>query len=123
MCIRDRDIYMAKAGHGPDNVMIITQQHGNEPHGTEAMLNMLQDIALSGKPVFKQVREQLTVNIVLRVNPDGAILEQRYNYDPLAPNARTYARDVLGWSTNTRLDNETYGMYSHLRAHETRHDL
>jgi len=107
-----RDIYMAKAGHGPDNVMIITQQHGNEPHGTEAMLNMLQDIALSGKPVFKQVREQLTVNIVLRVNPDGAILEQRYNYDPLAPNARTYARDVLGWSTNTRLDNETYGMYS-----------
>src|SRR5450756_2509573 len=29
-----RDIYMAKAGHGPDNVMIITQQHGNEPHGT-----------------------------------------------------------------------------------------
>ena len=101
-----RDIYLAKAGHGPENVMIITQQHGNEPHGTEAMLNMLQDIAMSGKPEFEKIREQLTFNVIVRVNPDGEVLRQRDNYDPTAPNARTYRPD-LG-----RLDNETYGFNS-----------
>lgn len=106
-----RDIYLAKAGRGPENVMIITQQHGNEPHGTEAMLTMLQDIALSGKPEFKNIREKLTVNVIVRVNPDGEVLRQRYNHDPTAPNPRTYAAEI-GRPELGRLDNETYGFYS-----------
>ncbi|WP_313410725.1 hypothetical protein [Stutzerimonas kunmingensis] len=29
-------------------VMIITQQHGNEPHGTEAAVNLIKRIASGG---------------------------------------------------------------------------
>lgn len=102
-----RDIYMASVGHGEDNVVIITQQHGSEPHGTQAVIDLLQALGSSGKPEFVQIRDTLTVNIVPRLNPDGCELWQRQNVDPLAPNPRQYP----GWE-GIRLNNETYGMYS-----------
>lgn len=113
-----RDIYMVKAGHGPNNVMMISQQHGNEPHGTEAVLNLIQNIGKNGNAECAQIREKLTVNIIVRVNPDGAILEQRDNFNPSVPDPRTFAQSI-GWvdpSTGkipARLNNETYGMYTY----------
>jgi hypothetical protein len=104
-----RDIYMVSVGHGPDNVVIITQQHGGEPHGTETVLNLIQNLGSSGRPEFKQICEQLTVNIVPRVNPDGAEMWWRYNVDPDAPRPRGVA---LGYPELGRLNNETYGVYS-----------
>lgn len=82
-----RDIFMAKAGSGDKAVLIFTQQHGNEPHGTEAALNLLQDLGSSGRPEFRQIREELTVYIVPRLNPDGAEPDVfwRFNIDPAAP--------------------------------------
>lgn len=102
-----RDIYMASVGHGPDNVAIISQQHGGEPHGTEALLDLIQSLGSSGKPEFAQIRDTLTVHMVPKINPDGAELWQRYNVDPLAPDPRNYP----GWE-GIRLNNEKYGMYS-----------
>jgi hypothetical protein len=104
-----RDIYMVSVGHGPDNVVIITQQHGGEPHGTETVLNLIQNLGSSGRPEFKQICEQLTVNIVPRVNPDGAEMWWRYNVDPDAPRPRG---EALGHPELGRLNNETYGVYS-----------
>jgi len=103
-----RDIYMASVGHGPNNVAIISQQHGNEPHGTEALLDLLQSLGSSGKPEFAQIRDTLTVHMVPKLNPDGAELWQRMNVDPDAPNPRNYP----GWE-GIRLNNEKYGMYGY----------
>lgn len=104
-----RNIFMVSVGHGPDNVVIITQQHGNEPHGTEAVLNLIQNLGGSGRPEFKQICEQLTINIIPRVNPDGADIWWRYNVDPNAPRPRG---EDLGHPELGRLNNETYGVYS-----------
>jgi len=102
-----RDIYMASVGHGEDNVVIVTQQHGDEPHGTQAVIDLIKTLSSSGSPEFVQIRDTLTVNIVPRLNPDGCELWQRENVDPLAPNPRNYP----GWE-GIRLNNEKYGMYS-----------
>lgn len=113
-----RNIYMIKAGHGPDNVMMISQQHGNEPHGTEAVLNLIQNISKNGNAEFAQIREKLTVNIIVRVNPDGAIRERRDNVNPDVPDPYTFAQSI-GWvdpdtgKIPTRLNNEKYGMYTY----------
>lgn len=112
-----RELYLVRAGLGEDNVMLISQQHGNEPHGTEAVLKLINDIAFSGNPWIKAIRENLTVNIIPKLNPDGASLWIRYVLDPTAPNARTYAQETGFVDPDTgvtprNLSNETYGMYS-----------
>ncbi len=102
-----RDIHLARVGSGDADVMFVTQQHGNEPHGTEAALSMLQYLA-SGSTSVDDLLEEVTVNVVPRVNPDGSEPElfQRYNVDPDAP-----ARDTsegfftspdagVGWDVN-----------------------
>ena len=113
-----REIYLVRAGLGEDDVMIISQQHGNEPHGTEAVLKLIHDIAFSGSPEMKAIREKLTVNIIPKLNPDGAAHWHRYVIDLTAPNPRTYAQekgfvDPDTGQTPSRLNNETYGMYSY----------
>ena len=65
-------------------VMIITQQHGNEPHGTEAAVNLIQRLA-SGGALSRRVLDNLQVLIVPRVNPDGAERFSRGNMDFSAP--------------------------------------
>ncbi len=103
-----RDIFMGVVGEGDKNVLIHTQQHGNEPHGTEAALRLLQDLGSSGCPTFRQIREELTVHIVPRLNPDGSEPDvfHRFNVDPDAP-ARNTAEgfwtswwEGVGWDIN-----------------------
>lgn len=67
-----RPIWLARLGNADKPaVMIITQQHGNEPHGTEAAVNLIQRLA-SGGALSRRVLDNLQVLIVPRVNPDGA---------------------------------------------------
>ncbi|HET8661738.1 MAG TPA: M14 family zinc carboxypeptidase [Micromonosporaceae bacterium] len=75
-----RDIYLAKIGHGPIKVLYITQQHGNEPLGTEAALQLLQRVSAGG--AWDSVLDRVTLLVVPRVNPDGAERFWRQNYDP-----------------------------------------
>lgn len=99
-----RDIYMAKIGN-PDNtpVMIMTQQHGNEPIGTESALQVIKFLATDNAKV-QQILNELYVLIIVRVNPDGAELWQRYDYDPTAPASSSlhylYCREGVGWDIN-----------------------
>ena len=69
-----RPIWLARLGKpGNPAVMIITQQHGNEPHGTEAALDLIRKLA-SGGSFSKQVLANLQVLFIPRVNPDGTAL-------------------------------------------------
>jgi zinc carboxypeptidase len=83
--INGKDLYMAKVGD-PDNdaVMIMTQQHGNEPMTTEAALSLLKKLGAGGKNV-QGILDELYVLIVVRVNPEGAELFTRGNADFDAP--------------------------------------
>lgn len=99
-----RDIWMAKIGN-PNNepVMIITQQHGNEPIGTESAVQVIKFLATDSAQA-KKILNSIYVLIVVRVNPDGAELWQRYNHDPAAPAPRTadylYTSKGVGWDIN-----------------------
>lgn len=93
-----RDIYLAKVGNGPKKVMFITQQHGNEPLGTEAALNVLKFLS-TGNDKVKDILSKVTVYIVPRVNVDGAEAKWRYNVDPTAPKV-SYAAPGIGYDIN-----------------------
>ena len=56
------------------NVWIIAQQHGNEPAGAEAALEVLRRLVSTD---LKQVLERINVMVVPRANPDGAAVYQR----------------------------------------------
>lgn len=93
-----RDIYFATVGNGPKKVMVITQQHGNEPLGTEAALEVLKHLSTKNAKVLK-VLDEVTVGIIPRVNVDGAEMYWRYNVDPTAPRVN-YASKGRGWDIN-----------------------
>lgn len=67
-----RDVYMAKVGDPSKTpVMIMTQQHGNEPMTTEAALKLLKELGTGSKNV-QGILDELYVLIIVRVNPEGA---------------------------------------------------
>lgn len=99
-----RELYLAKVGD-PDNtpVMFQTQQHGGEPIGTESALQLIKFLS-TGSARAMHILNELYVLIVVRVNPDGAELWQRYNDDPNAPNYQPsqglYTSGGVGWDIN-----------------------
>ncbi|WP_097028320.1 M14 family metallopeptidase [Clostridium peptidivorans] len=93
-----RDIYLAKVGTGPKKVMVISQQHGNEPLGTEAALSVLKYLSTDNNKV-KDILSEVTVYIVPRVNVDGTEKRQRYTDDPTAPKV-SYTQPGVGYDMN-----------------------
>ena len=80
-----RDIYLAKVGNAENTpVMIMTQQHGNEPMTTEAALQLLKTLGTGSKQAMK-ILDNLYVLLVIRVNPEGSELFTRGNADWEAP--------------------------------------
>jgi predicted deacylase len=75
-----RDLYLAKVGHGPTKVLYITQQHGNEPLGTEAALQLLTRLGQGN--AWDDILSKVTLLVVPRVNPDGGERFWRQNFDP-----------------------------------------
>ena len=68
--VEGRPLYSATVGQGARKLMIVTQQHGDEPTGTEAAMHLLE--WLSGDSEAAQaLREQVTITVIPRVNPDG----------------------------------------------------
>lgn len=76
-----RDLYLASVGTGATKVLYITQQHGNEPLGTEAALQLLQRAGAGGAG-WDAILSQITLLVVPKVNPDGSERFQRQNHDP-----------------------------------------
>lgn len=68
--VEGRPLYSATVGEGERKLMIVTQQHGDEPTGTEAAMLLLE--WLSGDSEAAQaLRSEITVTVMPRVNPDG----------------------------------------------------
>ncbi|MDG5762052.1 M14 family zinc carboxypeptidase [Natronococcus sp. A-GB1] len=78
----DRELTVARVGEGDTDVFFTTEQHGDEPTGTNALLADLKEIAQSGTPFARTVREELTVHALPMHNPDGAMRNQRENARP-----------------------------------------
>ncbi|WP_411993388.1 M14 family zinc carboxypeptidase [Agarivorans sp. DSG3-1] len=64
-------------------VMIITQQHGNEPAGTEAALTVMRWLSAGFGYSSRRILEQLDILVILRANPDGGEPDpQNCNFNP-----------------------------------------
>lgn len=77
-----RPVWSARVGHGPLRIQYVTQQHGDEPLGTPAALEFLRQIGVGQSNYQRWLRSQITVDVVVRANPDGHELNWRYNYAP-----------------------------------------
>ena len=81
-------LYAATVGTGETELLFITQQHGNEPIGTEAALYLL-DFLSEDTELARALREEVTVTVVPRVNPDGfARWERQVGGEPGLTNPR-----------------------------------
>ena len=105
------------AKNGKPTVLMIGQQHGNEPAGGEAALALAAE--LSGGP-SAQVLDQVNVLIVPRANPDGAYHFVRglknggdVNRDHLllgTPEGQTLARVFVQYQPDIVLDCHEFGV-------------
>ncbi|MEU5551491.1 M14 family zinc carboxypeptidase [Micromonospora sp. NPDC047793] len=100
-----REIWTARVGEGDRVVLIQSQIHGNEMHGTAAVLDALRTLGNNSKR-SQEIRKAVTVVAIPKLNPDGSELDTRQN-------ARTWA-DVVAdfpqlsdartaWNYNTRV--------------------
>jgi len=76
---RGRAIYKARVGNGKKVVLIESEIHGNEKTGTEALLNLLQYVGSSNSPEAKKIRDELTLVVLPKMNPDASELNRRGN--------------------------------------------
>ncbi|WP_245776053.1 M14 family zinc carboxypeptidase [Saccharopolyspora flava] len=77
-----RPVWSARVGHGPQRLLFVTQQHGDEPLGTPAAVEFLREVGIGNDPHQRWWRDQVTVDVVVRANPDGHEHNWRYNYAP-----------------------------------------
>ncbi|GGK29195.1 hypothetical protein GCM10010124_22440 [Pilimelia terevasa] len=79
-----RPIRRATLGQGPLRICFVTQQHGDEPLGTPAALKALWALGAEDTEFTRWLLGRITLDVVLRANPDGQARKWRYNYDPQA---------------------------------------
>ncbi|GAA2611410.1 M14 family zinc carboxypeptidase [Actinomadura fulvescens] len=77
-----RPLWFATLGSGSKRLMYVTQQHGDEPLGTESALKALTALGVRNDRDARRVRSKITLGILVRANPDGHQRQWRYNYDP-----------------------------------------
>ncbi|MBC7681625.1 MAG: succinylglutamate desuccinylase/aspartoacylase family protein [Ferruginibacter sp.] len=100
---------------GRPTVMIVAQQHGNEPAGSEAALVVARELA---QGLLEPLLDKINVLIVPRANPDGAAVNQRttangidMNRDHLllnSPEARALAQLGRDYQPTVVLDAHEY---------------
>ena len=74
--VEQRPIYAITVGQGPIKVLGWSQMHGNETSTTRALLRFLTDLAAGRTFSFL---DQITLQLILQLNPDGALRFQRLN--------------------------------------------
>ncbi len=75
--LEGRELTVAKVGSGDTDVFFASEQHGNEPTGTEALLRVLRRLSAG-----HDILDELTIHGLPMVNPDGAMRNQRENARP-----------------------------------------
>ncbi|AUS77352.1 peptidase M14 [Actinoalloteichus sp. AHMU CJ021] len=76
---RGRLIQAARVGDGDTVVLLTSEIHGNEKTGTDAILWLLDHLGRSNSRFAQEVRSELTVVAVPKMNPDAAELNRRGN--------------------------------------------
>ena len=117
---------------GKPTVLLIGQQHGNEPAGSEALLVVARELA---QGLLQPQLEQINVLIVPRANPDGAATDQRVtangldmNRDHLllnTPEAQSLAKLVRDYQPMVVVDAHEYtvvGRYLEKFGHIQKYD-
>ncbi|MDO5740989.1 MAG: M14 family zinc carboxypeptidase [Ornithinimicrobium sp.] len=67
-----RELYVATVGTGPTHVWLQGRIHGNEPYGTDTLLDILRTAGSNGSRNWKRIREELTLHIIRCTTPTGA---------------------------------------------------
>jgi hypothetical protein len=107
-----RDVWLVKIGDKENTpVFIWTQQHGGEPHGTEAAIDVIKWLVAGGHKA-QMILDELYVLIIPRVNPDGGELFTRGNaaFDAPSRDSRD-CFDDMGNPVPAELDQER-GVFS-----------
>ncbi|TCJ16470.1 peptidase M14 [Rubrobacter taiwanensis] len=76
---RGREIFAATVGSGDQVALITSEIHGNEKTGTEALLSMLRYLGSSDSARAREIRENITLVAMPKMNPDAAELDRRGN--------------------------------------------
>ena len=100
-----REIYTARVGEGDTVVFVESQIHGNENHGTEALLNMLQQWGGS-TPGAAALREEVTIVAIPRLNVDGGERDTRQNqmaWNEVVADFPQLAGVEPAWNYNSRV--------------------
>ncbi len=74
-----REIYQARVGQGETVILVQSQIHGNENHGTEALLNLLKEFGGSTAEA-QMIRDNVTIVAIPRLNVDGGERDTRQNH-------------------------------------------
>ncbi|WP_417888109.1 M14 metallopeptidase family protein [Zunongwangia sp.] len=78
--VNKEQIHGIKIGSGPTKVLGWSQMHGNESTTTKAIFDLLNVFNLNPS-FFSDLWQRITLYIVPILNPDGARLYKRFNYN------------------------------------------
>lgn len=127
--VQRRPLHLVRLGHpaphsrkealGQPVLLFVCTQHGNEPAGREACLQVLRDLAFTkNRALVKQLR-RMTILFVPTANPDGRAANSRGNargidinrdhLNLITPEARAIARVVHDWKPEIVMDHHEYG--------------
>lgn len=113
-----REIHTARVGDGDLDVLAIAEQHGHEPFQAEGYVAALEYLGTAGRSDVRELRAEVTLHVIPRVNPDGFAARQRVNHAPDAPEndpeEGLHTREG-GWDPNRyhRHDWEESTLYRH----------
>jgi len=77
--VRGQPIRLLSLGHGPREVLLWSQMHGDEPSATPALLDVARYLLRSNDDRAVAILDRFTLRMVPMLNPDGAVRYARRN--------------------------------------------
>ena len=126
---KGRPVHLVRLGHPAPvqaararrskTVLFVCSQHGNEPAGREACLQLLRDLAFTKNSTLIKQMKTTALLFVPAANPDGRADNTRENtagvdinrdhLNLVSPEARAVAKVVRDWRPDVVLDLHEYG--------------
>jgi Zinc carboxypeptidase/PA domain len=106
-----REIWAARVGHGDQVMLVQSNIHGNEQHGTRGLLDLVETIGGSSARAA-EIRDAITLVAIPMLNADGAAIPRRQNVMPWSdvmalhpqladqPRAWYYSNGLQGFDIN-----------------------